>query len=332
MNDNLDFWLYLIYFFLALFWLPAYVLIIRRGFKDKSYGMPIVAMLGNWPWEWIFGFGLFSACPLPWGNCPGGLLQLANLAAAVLDTIIVYTILRYGREKMQIPWVKKNFYVLLLFGVVSSFLIQYAFITEIGFPNVYNMEINGVVPQFLAGDEASSYSAYALTFLMGILFIRMFHVRAGLEGQSFLIALFMMLGNVAAYVFLVLLGGVSPLLAILFWLTLLVNLAFCQMTYQRSKEMGINPWTRFRAQPALAPFDQGQIEPASAQTERARLSQVYSFGLHRQLGVSTQLIVRPGHFIGLIIFGAQLYGLLPGLLGLARVSHACLMTAPIDPG
>jgi hypothetical protein len=245
MNDTLNFWLYLSYFFLALFWLPAYALVIRRGFKDKSYGMPIVAMLGNWPWEWVFGLGLFSACPLPWADCPSRLLQLANLAAAGLDAIIVYTIVRFGRDKMSIPWVKKHFYGLLLFGLVSSFLIQYTFITEIGFPNVYNMEINGIVPQFLAGDEAGSYSAYALTFLMGILFIRMFHVREGLEGQSFLIALFMMLGNVAAYVFLLLLGGASGLLAVLFWLTLIVNLAYCWMTYQRSKEMGINPWTRF---------------------------------------------------------------------------------------
>jgi len=245
MRSN-DLWLYVSYFFLALFWLPAYFFIIRRGFKDRSYGMPIVAMLGNWPWEWMFGLNIYSACPLAWENCPQLFVQLANLAAALLDSLIVYTILRFGREQFKHKaHIYKYFYPLFIFGLVSSAAIQYTFIGEIGFPNVYGLAQNGQVPPFLAGDEGGSYSAYVLTFLMGILFILMLWERGNLEGQSFWIALTMTLGNVAAFVFLLLVGPASGLLWVLFILTVVVNVVYMVMTYQKSLELGFNPWTRF---------------------------------------------------------------------------------------
>ena len=36
------------------FWLAAYVLIIRRGLKDRTFGMPIAALCGNIAWEVLF--------------------------------------------------------------------------------------------------------------------------------------------------------------------------------------------------------------------------------------------------------------------------------------
>jgi hypothetical protein len=38
------------------FWALAYVLIIRRGFLDETYGMPFVALCANVSWEFIFSF------------------------------------------------------------------------------------------------------------------------------------------------------------------------------------------------------------------------------------------------------------------------------------
>lgn len=44
-------------FFLALiFWLASYLGIIWRGFKDRSYGMPLVALGTNISWECVFSF------------------------------------------------------------------------------------------------------------------------------------------------------------------------------------------------------------------------------------------------------------------------------------
>jgi hypothetical protein len=243
--ENRDFWLYVMYGFLALFWLPAYILIARRGFIEKTYGMPIVAMLGNWPWEWIYGLNLDSACPLVWDTCPQRWLQLANFASMFLDAFIVYTVFRFGRQKFTNPFIQKYYYPILIFGLIASFGIQYTFITEVGFPNVHSLQVDGQVPRFLAGDEGGSYSAYILTFLMGVLFINMLTQRNSLEGQSFIIALAMMLGNVAAYIFILILNEQTPLLNVLFYLTLFVNVVYVAMTYRKSIELRINPWRRW---------------------------------------------------------------------------------------
>ena len=123
--------------------------------------------------------------------------------------------------------------------------MQYTFITEVGFPNLHKLTVGGQVPLFLAGDEGGSYSAYILTFVMGILFINMLTERNSLEGQSLIIAIAMMLGNVAAYVFVAILNELTPFLNVLFILTLFVNIIYAVMIYKKSIELGINPWTRW---------------------------------------------------------------------------------------
>jgi hypothetical protein len=324
---NKELWLYVTYGFLALFWLPAYILIARRGFIEKTYGMPILAMLGNWSWEWIYALNLDSACPVVWSTCPQRALQLASFASMFLDGFIVYTVFKFGREKFSNPFIRKYYDQILIFGLIAAFAIQYAFVTEVGFPNLRQLKINdqvpsflsadggssytpyilifaagilfvytlfrigrqnsfgpffqkyygpilicgmiasfamqyfyvnqvhypsiyhfqpeGTVPSFLPGDEGGSYSAYILTLAMGILFINMLTERNSLEGQSFIIAMAMMLGNIAAYVFIVLLNEQTPLLNVLFYLTVFVNIVYAVMIYRKSIELSINPWTRW---------------------------------------------------------------------------------------
>ena len=38
----------------GIFWSLAYFLIIRQGFKDRTYGMPLAALCANISWEAIF--------------------------------------------------------------------------------------------------------------------------------------------------------------------------------------------------------------------------------------------------------------------------------------
>src|SRR5690554_7553597 len=40
----------------GIFWLLVYIEIIRKGFKDKTYGMPLAALLVNISWEFISSF------------------------------------------------------------------------------------------------------------------------------------------------------------------------------------------------------------------------------------------------------------------------------------
>ena len=245
--EHRDFWLAVIYGIMALFWLPAYILIARRGFIEKTFGMPIVAMLGNWPWEWIYGLKLDSPCLQVWDACRKveGWLQLANFASACLDTFIVYTVFKFGRDKISNPFFKKYYYPILIFGLIASFAIQVTFIREVGFPNPQHQLVGGQDQPFFIGDEGGTYSGFILTFIMGILFIQMLTERDSLEGQSFIIALAMTLGNVAAYVFVLAVKTESPFLDALFYCTLIVNVVYTIMTYRKTIELNINPWTRW---------------------------------------------------------------------------------------
>jgi hypothetical protein len=240
-----DIQLYITFGFVALFWLLAYVLIVRRGLMEKTYGMPIIAMMGNWTWEWIYGLGLDSSCPPVWDACPRGWFQLADFAAAFFDLFIVYTIFKFGRAKFSNPFMRKYYYPILVFGILSAFAIQYPFVTRVGFPNEYGVALRGVINPFFIGDSGGAYSGFILAFMMGILFIQMLTERNNLEGQSFIIALAMFLGNVASFVFVLLVQTGSQLLNVLAYLTLFVNLVYVVLTYLKSQELGINPWLRW---------------------------------------------------------------------------------------
>jgi hypothetical protein len=242
---NRDALLFVTFGFVVLFWLLAYILIVRRGFEEKTYGMPIVAMMGNWTWEWIYGLGLDSSCPPVWDACPERWFQLGDFSAMFFDLLIVYTIFRFGRDKVSSHFFRKYYYPILVFGIIAAFVIQYAFIKEVGFPNTNSLAVRGEIDPYFTGDSGGAYSGFILAFLMGVLFIGMMAERNSLEGQSFIIALAMLLGNVASYIFMLIVQTGSQFLNILAYFTLIVNLIYVLMTYRKSVELGINPWTRW---------------------------------------------------------------------------------------
>ncbi|HZD35671.1 MAG TPA: hypothetical protein VE130_10735 [Nitrososphaeraceae archaeon] len=64
----------------GVFWVLTYVFIVSKGFKDKTYGMPVIALCINFSWEFIFSFILPHSAP-----------QLfINYLWFGLDTIIVF--------------------------------------------------------------------------------------------------------------------------------------------------------------------------------------------------------------------------------------------------
>ena len=80
-------------------WTVTYLLIIRRGFLDHTYGMPLVALCANLSWEFIFSF-VFPHGPVQ---------RPVNIVWFCLDLIILYQLLRYGpREFPRLP--SKLFY------------------------------------------------------------------------------------------------------------------------------------------------------------------------------------------------------------------------------
>lgn len=230
----------------AFFWLGAYALIIWHAFRERIHGMPVVAMCGNISWEIILGVGLYPACPVYWADCPSDIMGPLTLAAALLDAVILYTILRFGRAQFRNPSLRRYFPWLVFAGIALSFSIIYSIMTDLYSQNIYGASVNGAVPQFLQlGLQGGIYTGWGLALMMGLLFIAMIISRDNLAGQSFYIALFMLLGNVCAFLFdLSAASRLTTLLYVLVGASLTVNAIYLLMVYRKARELGLNPLAR----------------------------------------------------------------------------------------
>ena len=96
-------------------WTLAYVQILRAGFKEKTYGVPLACIFLNISWEFIFSFNLVTtseATVLVWGN------RLWFLA----DCIIVTQAFLYGRRWQTNPWVREHFHTICVAGLSASLI------------------------------------------------------------------------------------------------------------------------------------------------------------------------------------------------------------------
>jgi hypothetical protein len=219
-NQPLHVWLVVIACFV--FWLAAYALIIKRGFQDKTFGMPIAALCANFTWEIVFSHLFLPSFQL---------IRLGNKSWVFLDAAILITALKYGREDFRDPFVRKWFYWLLALGMAVAACV------EIPFVKVY-------------GDVHGYFLGWAAALMMSILFIAMLLRRGSVKGQSCYIALFMLLGNVSAYLWCKYFPDTPPLLDPRVNLAFLATTGFFNATYlvllyRKCREQGINPWTRF---------------------------------------------------------------------------------------
>jgi len=149
----------------GLFWSATYILIIRRGFKDKTFGMPLAALCANISWETIFAFILPHDAP-----------QLyVNYIWFSLDAVIVIQFLKYGKKEFpKIP--KWQIFAIFALGIsIAAPMI-------VGISNELN-------------DNVGAYAAFGQNLMMSILFVSMLINRQGIAGQSFYIALFKMVGT-----------------------------------------------------------------------------------------------------------------------------------------
>jgi hypothetical protein len=176
-----------------LLWSLAYVLIIIRGFRDRSYGVPLVAICLNVTWELYFAW----LCPLSEGRGKGyctasgmwlGLLYFWLL----LDAVILWQLVRYGSGRAglehYLPDETRRRFAFLALVIVLLFLSlawQYSFVA-------------------LAIDQDGNGLAWVTNLIMILLFIRSALTRPGLRGLSVGAAWAMLGGNLAfvTYAFL----------------------------------------------------------------------------------------------------------------------------------
>jgi len=201
----------------GLFWSLTYILIIRRGFKDKTFGMPLVALCANISWEAIFS--LIYPAPQP---------QIyINYAWFALDIVIVFQFLRFGRSEFSKFSVQKfysTFSVTLIIAFGSIFTTSY--------------ELH---------DFLGVYAAFGQNLVMSALFVTMLLNRKDIRGQSMYIALFKMLGTGVSSLAFYLYQSISQesmLLPSLYVSIFVVDCIYLILIYQKSKESKISPWLR----------------------------------------------------------------------------------------
>lgn len=202
----------------GVFWSLTYVLIIRRGIIDRTYGMPLAALCANISWEAIFSFIHPHSPP-----------QLyINYMWFLLDVFIVFQFLKYG--KSEFPTLSnKTLYTVFLLTLVTGF----------GLVLSITYEFN---------DWKGAYAAFGQNLMMSVLFIVMLFNRGNLRGQSIYIALFKMFGtgisSLAFYLYQPISQG-SVLLPFFFVSIFVYDIIYVGLIYQKYREYNISIWKRF---------------------------------------------------------------------------------------
>ncbi|HXU92739.1 MAG TPA: hypothetical protein VFP33_03690 [Gallionella sp.] len=197
-------------------WIVVYALIIRRGYLDRSYGMPLVAVCVNISWEFIFTFLIPHERPQNYINA-GWLL---------LDLFILVQLLLFWRS--DFPKLDKMvFYPFTVAALLASFGLIYTMAVEF--------------------DHCGAYSAFGQNFLMSILFMIMLFQRNSLLGQSIYIGMAKLAGTALASLsawFFVPLAQQSAVLQYLFLTILFFDLSYVAAIFYIARKQRVTVWTR----------------------------------------------------------------------------------------
>jgi hypothetical protein len=197
-------------------WTLVYLLLIRRGFLEKTYGMPLAALCANISWEFIFSFILLVEPPQ----------NYVNLVWFVFDLVIVFQFLRYGPSTVDDTFPKPFFYPGFLVALVVAFF------------GVLTMS-------YEFKDFIGKYTAFSQNLMMSILFVVMLFRRKSAKGQSMYIAILKMIGTLLPSILFFLRDPSAPFMDYLYISIFGFDLLYAVLLYQKLKESHINPWRRF---------------------------------------------------------------------------------------
>ena len=217
----------------SLFWTIAYALIIRRGAKDKTFGMPLTALGANLAWEVTFlivtlehdPFDARLAMILPW---------------TLLDFAIVYQAFRYGKGDFASKMATRYFYVGLSLILVVAAVVLRTVVRELH-------------------DAIGWYAAFGQNLMMSVLFVAMILRRDSLRGQSIYIALGKLLGTFFAFVMALFWSPptlhehwksllpdaytpIAPMLVTLYAGIFLFDVVYAALVLRKARDLGVNAW------------------------------------------------------------------------------------------
>lgn len=199
----------------GIFWSLTYLLIIWRGFKDRTYGMPLAALCANISWEFIFSFVY-----------PHDIPQLyVNRVWLFLDLVIVFQFLYFGRHVFDSLLLKGSHYIIFTLSLLTSFFL-----------------VLGVTVEF--ENWTGAYAAFGQNLMMSILFVVMLRRRNDLSGQSLYIAIFKMIGTVLPSILFYARYPSSVLLNSLYSSIFIFDVLYIGMLYAKYKELNVQLWHR----------------------------------------------------------------------------------------
>lgn len=167
----------------AVAWSIVYIECIRKGFKDKTYAMPLYALGLNIAWETIYTiYDLSTSVQVQ---------AFVNLAWMCLDAVMVYTYFKFGKKEFP-ENARKYFVPFSLLSFATCAVLQLAFFLEFD-----------ALP-------AAQYSAFAQNAAMSILFVVMLFRRNSTRGQSLVIAVAKWIGTLAPAILQGVLWGYDP--------------------------------------------------------------------------------------------------------------------------
>jgi hypothetical protein len=204
--------------FQAVCWLVVYCLVIRRGFMEKTYGIPLAAICTNLTWEFLFTFFLRPPNPDFWV----WFFVAINFIWFVVDLVIFYQLLRYGPNE---GWPSRSVFY-------GSIVIA------------CSCALSGILIWTLQnGDWEGRFTSFVANLLMSILFVHMVYYR-GIRGQSMYIALFKLIGSLSVSIAFLM---ESPSNLVQWYLSMSVlffDVLYSVVLYRRISIAGLNPWTR----------------------------------------------------------------------------------------
>ena len=168
-------------------WALLYLILIRNFLRDRFVEMPIVAAASNFGWEFLWAFVFKTDMGL--------LMNLGYKLWFFLDVFIFAAVLRYGKDQVHIPELRRHFrasmlLILLAFGIGYYFFTAEGFDTPTGLTSglIANVVISGLYPLMMLRKPSLAGISTAIAWLkmLGTGLITLFAFMYFQEGAWFI--------------------------------------------------------------------------------------------------------------------------------------------------
>ncbi len=197
----------------GLCWTIVYIELIRKGFKDKSCGMPLFALCLNIVWEFLYSIdGFLISKEFIMAQ------NIADMAWALCDVAILVCWFKFGRQYLP-ENARKYFVPYSLLALLVCMGMQFAFYFYCP-----------------TATEASIYSAFAQNVAMSVMFLAALFKRDSTKGFSLLGAICKCIGTLTPTIWgCVEVGGVQIYILITGSLCFLVDLIYIYFFIKKKK-------------------------------------------------------------------------------------------------